>query len=349
VESLAGKTSAMVPPTTSCLRRGAAAREAGVGGGGGGREKGSGAAGDPGRWARTGGRGRCEEARNDEESRAGAKRRGAGVGAAHSLAGPTLTGSRAPGARAFYSGRQRRPVAAPPTAHAPSARAREPEWRRGRGRASRSGGARGAGRARSELARSCAEPAGRGHWGNRRLRAGGAVGGTGGEGDSGSHGPRRASQSLRAEEETGRGGSVLLRCLFLFLPFPPLPPPGSPPSLFSSSSSARLARPPPLPTFLLPLPLSPARLSPPGSFLLSGIEVPRHPCLPQRNPSPRKGPWVLPSGPSPHLCARTAGGSLPNFLNTLIFPGHDAHVLSACTGLRFYLAKSPSNRVCQNA
>lgn len=40
-----------------------------------------------------------------------------------SLAGPRLTDSPAPGARASYSRRQRRPRAAPPTAHAPSARA----------------------------------------------------------------------------------------------------------------------------------------------------------------------------------------------------------------------------------
>lgn len=75
----------------------------------------------------------------------------------------------------------------------------------------------------------------------------------------GGSGLGRASLDLGAEADAGRGGPVLLRRLFLFLPFPSLPPPVSPPS----SSSAPLALPAPLPSSSShSRSLSPARLFP---------------------------------------------------------------------------------------
>lgn len=112
-----------------------------MGGWAGGRGRGSGPRATPGGGRGVGSVGPCEEARQRRPpGRVGPERRGAGAGAVHSLAGPTLTDS--PAARASYSPPQRRPGAAPPTAHARSARRAQ------------AGGARSAARARGAGARA---------------------------------------------------------------------------------------------------------------------------------------------------------------------------------------------------
>lgn len=165
--------------------------------GGGGRGMGCGAAGDPRRGARARRRGREWEARRlRRPPRVGPERRGAGAGASGSLAGPTLTDSPAPGARASYSRRQRRPGAAPPTAHAPSARAaRARVAARGRGRAGR-----------------------RGRWRSRRLRVFGAAG-AGEEAAPAWGGPTGPAGIWERRGEAERDGPVLFCCLFLFSSF----------------------------------------------------------------------------------------------------------------------------------
>lgn len=191
----------------------------------------------------------------------------------------------------------------------------------------------------------CGRRAGGGARGTGRARAGARVGLSGGgrtrelgqseprrfrcspETPGGGSGLGRAGLDLGAEADAGRGGPVLLRRLFLFLPFPPLPPRVSPPS----SSSAPLALPAPLPSSSFhSRSLSPAHLFPPRIFCspLVGSEVSVACAWPRGAWGPRMGlhaarHWVYPLRRYPFSTSQ----------DPPVWLGQNARVSSACINL----------------